>query len=94
MKTSHYTESQISQRLLSGNASIVDWLLRLTYANRKWGFRLCFLYQRNVQGLLYNHKRVYRTYCVLALNLRIKPKRRLKPDQPDALDVPREMNVT
>ena len=44
------------------NALIANWLLRLTYANRRWGFGLCFLYLRNVQGLGYNHKRVYRIY--------------------------------
>ncbi len=44
------------------NASIADWLLRLTYANKTWGFDLCFLYLRNVKGFEWNHKRVYRIY--------------------------------
>lgn len=35
---------------------------------------LCFLYLRNVQGYVWNHKRVDRIYCELELNLRIKPK--------------------
>ena len=61
------------------NALIADWLLRLTTANRTWGFGLCFLYLRNVKGFPYNHKRIYRIYRELELNLRIKPKRRLKP---------------
>ena len=76
------------------NAFIADWLLRLTYTNRTWGFGLCFLYLRNVQGLAYNHKRVYRIYRELELNLRIKPKRRLKRDKPDELAVPRQINET
>ena len=76
------------------NALIADWLLRLTYSNRIWGFGLCYLYLRNVQGLPYNHKRVYRIYRELELNLRIKPKRRLKRDKPDELAVPRQMNDT
>ncbi len=76
------------------NALIADWLLRLAYSNRPWGFGLCFLYLRNVQGLGYNHKRVYRIYCELELNLRIKPKRRLKRDKPDELAVPRQINDT
>ncbi len=32
-----------------------------------------FLYLRNVQGYGWNYKRVYRIYCELELNLRIKP---------------------
>src|SRR5690554_589911 len=40
----------------------------------------------------WNHKRVYRIYRELELNLRIKPKRRLRRDKPDALSVPTAMN--
>lgn len=79
-------------KLSSDNALIADWLLRLTYTNRCWGFGLCFLYLRNVRGLPFNHIRVYRIYRELELNLRIKPKRRLKRDKPDPLDVPRQAN--
>lgn len=77
----------------SDNALIADLLLRLTTLNRTWGFKLCFLYLRNVKGYPYNHKRVYRIYRELELNMRIKPKRRLKRDVPDALAVPRKKNV-
>jgi len=76
----------------SENALIADWLLRLTTANRRWGFGLCFLYLRNVQGYGWNHKRVYRIYRELELNLRIRPKRRIKRDKPDALSVPLAIN--
>ena len=74
------------------NAVIADWLLRLTTTYRTWGFGLCFLHLRNVQGLPYNHKRVYRIYRELELNLRIKPKRRLKRDKPEELALPRQVN--
>ena len=37
---------------------------------------------------------VYRIYCELELNLRIKPRKRLKRDKPDALAVPDAPNVT
>ncbi len=40
------------------------------------------------------HKRVYRIYCELELNLRIKPRKRLKRYKPDALAVPDAPNVT
>lgn len=81
------------QSKLNGeNAIIADWLLRLTTTHRRWGFGLCFLYLRNVQGFGWNHKRVYRIYRELELNLRIKPKRRIKRDKPDALSVPTSIN--
>jgi len=32
------------------NEEIADWLERLTENKRTWGFGLCFLYLRNVQG--------------------------------------------
>ncbi len=36
----------------------------------------------------------YRIYCELELNLRIKPRKRLKRDKPDALAVPEVPNIT
>ena len=74
------------------NLLIEDWLQRLTDNNRNWGFGLCFLYLRNVQRLPFNHKRVYRIYRELELNLRIKPKRRLKRAAPEPLAVPESIN--
>lgn len=79
-------------KLSSDNRLIADWLLRLTYTHKRWGFGLCFLYLRNVKGFRWNHKRVYRIYRELELNLRIKPRRRLKRDKPDALSVPEAIN--
>ncbi|QBY00883.1 IS3 family transposase [Rhodophyticola sp. CCM32] len=76
------------------NEEIADWLERLTANKRNWGFGLCFLYLRNVQGYGWNHKRVYRIYCELELNLRIKPKKRLKRDKPEPLAVPDVPNDT
>lgn len=75
-------------KLSTENALIADWLLRLTSAHKRWGFGLCFMYLRNVKGFTWNHKRVYRIYRELELNLRIKPRKRLKRDKPDALSVP------
>ena len=81
-------------RLRSENADIADWLIRLTDNNRNWGFGLCFLYLRNVKGFLWNHKRVYRIYRELELNLRIKPKKRLIREKPAVLAVPGTLNET
>ena len=74
------------------NALIAEWLVRLTSTYRNWGFGLCFLYLRNVKGFGWNHKRVYRIYRELELNLRIKPKKRLVRQQPEPLTVPRDIN--
>ncbi|KFX10030.1 transposase, partial [Pectobacterium parvum] len=74
------------------NDLIADWLLRITDSQRNWGFGLCFLYLRNVKGFRFNHKRVYRIYCELSLNMRIKPKKRLKRDKPEPLAVPENRN--
>ena len=71
---------------------MADWLLRLTETNKRWGFGLCFLHLRNVKGFRWNHKRVYRIYRELELNLRIKPRKQLKRDKPDPLDVPTAPN--
>jgi putative transposase len=74
-------------------AEIVGLLIGLTNARKNWGFGLYFLYLRNVQGRPWNHKRVYRIYRALELNLRIKPRRRLRRDQPKVLAVPVAPNV-
>jgi putative transposase len=74
------------------NNEIADWLVKLTEQETDWGFGLCFDYLRNVEGFKWNHKRVYRIYCELALNLRIRPKRRLKRHKPEPLKEPVKQN--
>ena len=74
------------------NLLIADWLLRLTAADRRWGFGLYYLYLRNVRGLPFNHKRVCRIHRELELNLRIKPRRLIQRDKPDPLEVPQQAN--
>lgn len=79
-------------KLSDENAEIADWLMRLVERQRSWGFGLCFLYLRNVKGFKWNHKRVYRIYCELELNLRIKPKKRLYREKPEPLHTPDTIN--
>ena len=76
------------RKLSAENIRIADWLIRLTENQRNWGFGLCFLFLRNVKGFRWNHKRVYRIYRELELNLRIKPKKRLNREKPEPLAVP------
>ena len=74
------------------NEEIARWLMRLTDNHRNWGFGLCYLYLRNVRGYGWNHKRVYRIYRELELNLRIKPRKRLVREKPEPLTVPTAIN--
>ena len=81
-------------KLSDENEVIADLLMAITAAHRTWGFGLCFLYLRNVKGHSWNHKRVYRIYRELELNLRIKPRKRLTREVPEALAVPEAPNVS
>jgi len=79
-------------QLSDENERIADHLLALTKAKKMWGFGLCYLYLRNVKGFGWNHKRVYRIYRELELNMRIKPRKRLQRDRPEPLAVPEAPN--
>lgn len=81
-------------KLSDENALVADWLIRLTHNQRNWGFGLCYLYLRNIKGYPWNHKRIYRIYRELELNLRIKPKKRLVRERPEPLVVPDAINQT
>lgn len=75
------------------NTDIAHQLISLAQQHKTWGFGLMFLHLRNVQGKPWNHKRVYRIYCELRLNLRIKPHKRLAREKPQPLQVPSQPNT-
>ncbi len=91
-----FSLSQICYRyepkLSAENEKIADWLVRLTHNQRNWGFGLCFLHLRNVQGFRWNHKRVYRIYRDLELKMRIKPKKRIVREKTEPLAQPEAAN--
>ncbi len=58
-------------KLSDENELIADWLAALTNVKKTRGFGLCFLHLRNVKGFKWNHKRVYRIYRELELNMRL-----------------------
>ena len=72
---------------------IAELLSGLTDARKNCGFDWCFLHLRNLRGHPWNHKRVYRIYCDLELNLRIKPRKRLKREKPEVPAVPDAPNI-
>jgi len=73
------------RKLDAENDEVANWLIKLTDNHRNWGFGLCYLYLRNVKGFKWNHKRVYRIYKELELNLRIKPRKRLVREKPEVI---------
>lgn len=85
--TYHYVS-----KLNDDNDLISKLLLEITSEHRTWGFQLCYLYIRNVLQVHFNHKRIYRIYCELCLNLRIKPKRRIKRERPEKLAIAQFQN--
>ena len=75
------------------NQELAAALRALAHQHKTWGFMLMFLYLRNVEKRPWNHKRVYRVYCELGLNLRIKPHARIERDKPLPLNPPDDPNT-
>lgn len=70
---------------------VIDALNALVGTHPRWGFGLCFDALR-LKGHRWNHKRVYRVYKAMGLNLPRRKKRRL-PDRPrQPLDAPVAVN--
>ncbi len=76
------------------NDKVAAKLIEITSSKGQttWGFKLCYLYIRHQVGWKLNRKRVYRIYCELKLNLRIRPKKRIVRDKPLDLQVPSTRN--
>ncbi len=70
---------------------IANELVRLAEQHSRHGFKKFFDLLR-LAGHGWNHKRVYRIYCELQLNLRIKPKKRLAPRMKEKLIMPKKLN--
>jgi putative transposase len=80
---------------------LVDWFERdcpvaealCALAEKKPGLGFWKLFRRLRRlGHEWNHKRVYRVYCLLKLNLRRRPNKRLPPRDPMPLVVPERPN--
>lgn len=75
------------------DAEIIDQLSALAEAHRSWGFWMMYHRLRKLQ-YLWNHKRVYRVYTLMRLNLRNKRKKRLPARVKEPLLCPIYPNVT
>lgn len=72
---------------------IVSTLLTLTERDPRYGFKKLFI-KIQQKGYAWNHKKVYRVYCLLKLNIRRKGKRRLPTRSRQSLSVSSLPNQT
>lgn len=75
------------QPMFPDDTEIIDALNTLIKKHHRWGFPKCFKRLRKL-GYTWNHKRVYRVYTELKLNLRRKSKHRLPARNPEPLATP------
>ncbi len=74
------------------DAELMEALLALIEKHPRWGFPKCRKRLRAL-GRQWNHKRIYRVYLELKLNMRRKAKKRLPPRNPQPLVVPQAANT-
>lgn len=75
----------------SDDSAIESKLKELAERHKRYGFRKIF-HKLKTLGFTWNHKRVYRVYCALQLNLKRKPKKRLPAREKTPLSIPKTMN--
>lgn len=81
------------QSELRNDQEIETMLKKLSGKHRRYGFKKLFCKIRRL-GFGWNHKRVYRVYCNLNLNLKRKPKKRLPAREKVVLKQPIHINET
>ena len=77
---------------LERDREVIDALQELVEKKPRWGFYLCCKKLR-LDGHKWNHKRVYRIYRELGLNIRRKTKKRLPIRDPLRMEVPDRPNA-
>jgi len=72
---------------------VIETLLKLTERYPRYGFKKLFIKVRQM-GHGWNHKKVYRVYCMLGLNILRKGKRRIPSREQHSLTVSFFLNQT
>jgi putative transposase len=76
----------------SRDHEVVEAINSLIDKHPRWGFWKCFKVLRRKH--CWNHKRVYRVYCELRLNLKSRAKKRLPQRTKQPLSIPAQPNLT
>lgn len=87
-KTAYYYKPLLKAE----DEEIRRYLLALSKQHKRWGFGK-MMDKARLDKKKWNHKRVYRVYCELALNLRIKPRKRLPKGEAKSLVYPIKRNI-
>jgi putative transposase len=78
------------QPKLPDDSVIMSVLSAITDKHLCWNLPQCFNRIKKL-GYNWNHKRIYRIYCQLKLNLRVKRKQRIPSRNPEKLSVPNKL---
>ena len=81
------------KKVQKDDSSLIDALNQLVEKHPSIGFWKCY-YRLRRKGLNCNHKKLYRVYTMLKLNIRRRPKRRVPKRIKEPLVVPQEINKT
>lgn len=87
-KTSYYHRP----KKRAGDDEIKQYLSTLAQDHKRWGFDK-MMQKIKLDGKPWNHKRVYRVYRELGLNIRVKPRKRIPKGEAKILLQPIEKNV-
>ena len=86
-KTAYYYKSKKRE----GDIEIECYLKSLAESHKRWGFDKMMLKAKSDKKP-WNHKRVYRIYCELGLNIRVKPRKRIPKGEAKMLLQPLQAN--
>lgn len=81
-----------SPKKRSGDEEITAYLKMLVETHKRWGFDKMRL-KAKTDKKSWNHKRMYRVYCELGLNIRVKPRKRIPKGEAKMLVQPIKSNI-